>query len=80
MTEKEIKIALSKIYREMERWPGVNASLGHAIPEAEVQRRELVLMGQGELYKLEDARNSKDTLAEGVHEATFNLIKNTLVS
>lgn len=78
MTDREIKIELKEIYGEIERWPSVNASLEYAIPEAEMARRELVLIGQGELYKLQDAMNCKDVLAEGVHEATFNLIRNAL--
>ena len=52
MTGREIRIELKEIYGEMERWPGVNASLEYAIPEAEMKRRELVLIGQGELYRL----------------------------
>jgi len=78
MTDREIRIELKEICGEMERWPGINASLEYAIPEAEMRRRELVLIGQGELYRLQDAMNCKDALAEGVHEATFNLTKNAL--
>jgi len=78
MTEREIKIELKKIYREMKSWPSINASLGYAIPEHEVRRRELILIGQKELYKLEDARKFKDKLAKDMHEAICNLIKNTL--
>ncbi|MCD6599413.1 MAG: hypothetical protein J7L19_02420 [Dehalococcoidia bacterium] len=78
MTDREIRIELKEICEEMERWPGVNASLEYAIPETEMKRRELVLIGQQELYRLQDAMNRKDMLAKGIHEATFNLIKNAL--
>ena len=78
MTDREIRIELKEICGEMEHWPSVNASLEYAIPESEMKKRELVLIGQGELYRLQDAMNCKDVLAEGVHEATFNLIKNVL--
>ena len=78
MTKREIEAELRGIYREMGSWPNINAELEYRIPTDEVQRRELLLIGREELYKLEDARKCKDRLAAGMHEATYNLIRDTL--
>ena len=78
MTKKEIKRELQKIYKEMTSWPGINVKLNYKIPHDEVRRRELFLIGREELYRLENTIKSKDKLAEDVHEATYNLIKDTL--
>ena len=78
MTKKEIEKELGKIYKEMKRWREVNKELNYVISKDEVERRELFLIGREELYKLEDAKKTKNTLVSGVHEATYSLIKATL--
>lgn len=80
MTKREIEAELRGIYREMGSWPNINAKLEYRIPTDEIKRRELFLIGREELYKLEDARKSKDKLTIGVHEAIYNLIRDTLKS
>ena len=75
MTKREIEADLRKIYRDMESWPRLNAKLEYRISASEVRRRELLLIGKEELYKLEDAKKSKDKPAMDMHEAIYNLIR-----
>jgi hypothetical protein len=78
MTKKEIERALQEIYKEMKSWRDINSQLDYTISEDEVKRRELFLIAREEIYKLEQAKKSKDRLAEGVHEATYELLKVTM--
>ena len=78
MTKKEIEKALEEVYKEMKNWRRTNSQSDYTISEDEVKRRELFLIAREELYKLEKAKKSKDRLAEGVHEATYDLLKVTM--
>ena len=78
MMRKEIERALEEIYKEMKSWRHINRELDYTISKDEVERRELFLIAREELYKLEEAKKSKDRLAEGVHEATYELLKATM--
>ena len=78
MTKKGIERALEEIYKEMKSWRYIDRELDCTITEDEVKRRELFLIAREELYKLEKAKKSKDRLAEGVHEATYELLKVTM--
>jgi hypothetical protein len=78
MTKKEIEKELTIIYEEMRNWRKANGGLNYVITKDEVERRELILIAREELYRLENAKKSKNKLAENAHEATVKLIKATL--
>jgi len=78
VTTKEIERALEEVYKEMKSWRRTNSQSDYRISEDEVKRRELFLIAREELYNVEEAKKSKDGLAESVHAATYELLKATM--
>ena len=78
MTYKEIKIKLKNIYEEMTNWSRLNALLKGPLPQEEVRRRELVLLKQQLLYKIEDAKKEKDKTQENFNCAIYKSVTNFL--
>lgn len=60
MTDKEIKRELKKIYRERRSWDGAKGPF----TEPAIKRKELILIKQQILYKLEDAKLLRDKMKE----------------
>ncbi|MFH1823992.1 MAG: hypothetical protein ABH873_02035 [Candidatus Firestonebacteria bacterium] len=75
MTEKQIQEGLKKIYKEMKSWPKINENIGYKISENEARRRELILIDQMELYKLEKAINLRDVKKQKFHLAIHNILE-----
>ena len=78
MTKKEIDGELEEIYKEMASWPRINKELGYKIPQDEISRRKLFLISRGQLYMLEEAKESRDRKAESLHEEIYKVAKATL--
>ena len=64
MTNKEIKNELEKIYKERRSWSGAKGPF----TKKAIKQRELILLKQQILYKIEDAKLLKD-----ISEECFNL-------
>lgn len=79
MTKIEIEKELRKVYKKMRSWPEINKKLNYIISKEEIERRELLLIGREELFRIETAKKTKSKLVENMHAATFGLIKATLV-
>jgi len=65
MTMREIRNELEKIYKERKSWSGAKGP----VTEQAIRLKELVLIKQQILYRIEDAKLLGDK-----HEESFNLI------
>jgi hypothetical protein len=75
LTKREIGREINKIYRERKSWSTINKQLNYKIPEKEVHRRELVLLAQYTLYKIEDAKKEKNKRIASFNSELYGIIK-----
>ncbi|MBN2373892.1 hypothetical protein JXL19_08915 [bacterium] len=79
MKQKEIEKKLSKIYKEISRWPMINKRLNYSITTEEIERREAILCLKQILYKIEDAKKEKDKNKEFFNLALYYLTKASIL-
>jgi len=70
MTNKEIKKELEKIYKERKRWNGAKSLFTKKI----IQEREIILLKQQLLYRIENAKVLKDKTEEIFDTKIYNLL------
>ncbi|MGC8887536.1 MAG: hypothetical protein ACP5MG_10305 [Verrucomicrobiia bacterium] len=70
MTIKKIRSELKQIYQEMKGWDGSKGPF----TEAAIRYRELVLIKQQLLYKIEEARSLDNKFEESFSYSLYNLI------
>lgn len=74
MTLREIRRELEKVNREIDSW----SQLRGVLMPAEVRRRELILIEQQILYRLEEAIETGDEAQEFFHMKLFSIIQRYL--
>lgn len=74
MTIKEIKNELEKIYKERKSWNGAKLPF----TEPAIRQRELFLIKQQILYRIEDAKLLKDRGEESFNIALYKIINDYL--
>lgn len=70
MTDEELQAAIQDVNESMANWPRPKQPL----PPHEVRRREMVLLSQLTLYKIEDARKQNDKNLEFFNTAIYGLL------
>lgn len=78
MTNKELKLAIKKANEDIDSLSR-NMPPG-PFPEAEVRRREMILLKQMTLYKIVRARKQKDKVKEFFNIALYRLMTSFLES
>ena len=74
MTKRVIGKELNKIYKERKSWSAINRQLNYKILEKEIRRRELVLLAQYTLYKIEDAKNEKNKMMVSFNSELYGML------
>jgi len=74
MTIKGIRNELEKIYKERKSWDGAKGPF----TELAIRRRELILMKQQILYRIEEAKLLKNKVEESFNLALHKLISDYL--
>jgi len=74
MTIREIRNELGKIYKERKSWDGAKGPF----TEPAIRQRELILIKQQLLYRIEDARLLKDKGEESFNLKLYKIINNCL--
>lgn len=74
MTIREIKNELEKIYKERNSWDGAKGPF----TDPAIRQRELILIKQQLLYRIEDARLLKDKGEESFNLKLYKIINNCL--
>ncbi|MEW6456866.1 MAG: hypothetical protein AB1410_09180 [Acidobacteriota bacterium] len=74
MTFREIKKELEKIYKERSSWDGGKGPF----TESAIRQRELILMKQQVLYKIEDAKLRKNKVEESFNLELYTIINKYL--
>ncbi len=69
------EVEMNEIVAEMTSWSNINNQPNYVISEAEVRRRELVLIAREELCLFDDAKKSGDKPAENFHRDLFEVMK-----
>lgn len=71
---REIKMELGKIYKERKTWNGARVSF----TTRAIKQRELILIKQQILYRLEDAKLFKDKGEEAFYITLYEIINEYL--
>ncbi len=74
MTLSEIKNELEKIYKVRNSWDGAKGPF----TEPAIRQRELILIKQKILYRIEDAKLLKDRNEESLNTAIYRIINDCL--
>ena len=74
MTIREIRNELEKIYKERKSWDGARGPFSKPI----IRRRELILIKQQILYRIEDAKLLKDKDEEFFNLTLYKIINDYL--
>lgn len=74
MTIREIKSELEKIYMERRNWIGGKGTF----TEPAIRQRELILIKQQLLYRIEDAKLEKNEGAESFNLTLYRIINDYL--
>jgi len=74
MTISEIRNELEKIYEERNSWDGAKGPF----TEPAIRRRELILMKQQILYRIEEVKLVKNKIQESFSLALYKVINNYL--
>lgn len=74
MTIREIRNELEKIYRERESWDGAKGPF----TKPAIRQRELILIKQQILYRIEDAKSLKDGREESFNLTLYEIINDYL--
>jgi len=74
MTIREIRNELEKIYKERNSWDGAKGPF----TEPAIRQRELILIKQQLLYRIEDAKLLKDKGEESFNLKLYKIINNCL--
>lgn len=74
MNMKEIRNELEKIYKERKGWNGAKGPF----TEPAIRQRELILIKQQILYRIEDAKRNKDKKVENFNIALLQAINSFL--
>ncbi|MDI6760593.1 MAG: hypothetical protein QMD05_07170 [Candidatus Brocadiaceae bacterium] len=75
MTKKEIERELERVYKEMKSWSEINKRLNGVVPKEEILRRELILLLQQILYRIEDAKKEGNKNKEYFNSDLFKVIR-----
>ena len=74
MNMKEIRNELEKIYKERKGWNGVKGPF----TEPAIRQRELILIKQQILYRIEDTKLLKDKTEESFNLTLYKIINDYL--
>jgi hypothetical protein len=74
MRIKEVRNELEEIYKERASWDGGKGPF----TESAIRQRELILMKQQILYRIEDAKLLKDKVEESFNLALYKIINDYL--
>ena len=75
MTIKEIGNELKKIYKERKSWSGAKGPFTEPV----IRLKELILIKQQILYRIEDAKLLKDKREESFNSALYKIINNDII-
>ncbi len=70
MTIKGIRNELEKIYKERKSWDGAKGPFIESV----IRQRELILIKQQILYRIEDAKLMKDKIEESFNLTLYKII------
>lgn len=70
MTIKGIRNELEKIYKERKSWDGAKGPFTESV----IRQRELILIKQQILYRIEDAKLMKDKIEESFNLTLYKII------
>lgn len=70
MTIKGIRNELEKIYKERKSWDGAKGPFTESV----IKQRELILIKQQILYRIEDAKLMKDKIEESFNFTLYKII------
>ncbi|MCJ7646231.1 hypothetical protein MUO65_04945 [bacterium] len=70
MTIREIENELEKIYKERKSWSGAKGP----VTEQSIRLKELILIKQQILYRIEDAKLLRDKREESFNTALYKII------
>lgn len=74
MTIREIRNELEKIYKERKSWNGAKGPF----TKPAIRQRELILIKQQILYRIEDAKSLKDGREESFNLTLYEIINDYL--
>jgi len=75
MTIREIENELEKIYKERKSWSGAKGPFTEPV----IRLKELILIKQQILYRIEDAKLLKDKREESFNSALYKIINNDII-
>jgi len=75
MTNKEIRKELEKIYKERKSWSGAKGPF----TKLAIRLKELILIKQQILYRIEDAKLLKDKREESFNSTLYKIIDNDII-
>jgi len=76
MTIREIRNELEKIYKERKSWSGAKGP----VTEPVIRLKELILIKQQILYRIEDAKLLKDKREESFNSYLYRIINSYIIS
>jgi len=75
MTIREIENELEKIYKERKSWSGAKGPFTEPV----IRLKELILIKQQILYRIEDAKLLKDKREESFNSTLYRIINNDII-
>jgi len=76
MTIREIENELEKIYKERKSWSGAEGP----VTEKAIRLKELILIKQQILYRIQDAKLLKDKRGESFNTTLYKIIDNYVIN